>query len=101
VVWVSKADELSPYDIRSVDGDGQVIYIEVKSTRGSDPSEEFIITKAELDLARLQRDRYYIYRVTSTDTETPMITRAADPLGLVLDGKADLRLKNARMTIAL
>ena len=29
-----------------------------------------------------------------------MITRVADPLGLVLDGKADLHLKNARMTIA-
>jgi uncharacterized protein DUF3883 len=100
VVWVSRTDELSPYDIRSLNRHGQVIYIEVKSTRGSDPSEEFIITKAELDLARLHRDRYYIYRVTSTDTATPTITRAADPLGLVLDGKADLHLKNARMTIA-
>jgi hypothetical protein len=100
VVWVSKTDELSPYDIRSLDEHGQIIYIEVKSTRGSDPSEEFIISKAELDLARLHRSRYYIYRVTSTDTTAPTITRAADPLGLVLDGKADLHLKNARMTIA-
>lgn len=100
VVWVSKTDELSPYDIRSLDAHGQVIYIEVKSTRGSDPSEEFIISKAELDLARLHRSRYYIYRVTSTETATPVITRVADPLGLVLDGKADLHLKNARMTIA-
>ena len=30
------------------------------ATRGSDLGEEFIITKAELDLARLYRDRYYI-----------------------------------------
>ena len=35
VTWVSKTNETSPYDIRSLDEDGQVIYIEVKSTNGN------------------------------------------------------------------
>ena len=62
VTWVSKTNETSPYDIRSLDEDGQVIYIEVKSTKGTDPNGQFWISRAEVELARSKRGRYYIYR---------------------------------------
>jgi hypothetical protein len=101
VVWVSQTHELSPFDIKSIDENDQVIYIEVKSTKSDDPSEPFYISQAELDEAITKRERYYIYRVTSTDTASPKIKRISDPLALVAKGSARLLLVNARMTIAL
>jgi hypothetical protein len=79
VHWVSKADELSPYDMTSVDEDDQLIYIEVKSTKGTDPTEAFYISHAELIEAAYRRSRFYIYRVTDVDAAVPSITRWADP----------------------
>ena len=99
VVWISRTDELSPFDITSVDADDQRIYIEVKSTKGADPDEAFYISNAELIEATFQRSRYYIYRVTNVDTATPTITRAADPLRLVKEGKGSLLLAKAHMTL--
>ena len=99
VNWVSKTDELSPFDLMSVDEDGQLIYIEVKSTKGSDPSEAFYISHAELLEAVFRRSQYYIYRVTDVDTATPRILRKADPLGQIQNGRGRLLLANARMTL--
>jgi hypothetical protein len=100
VSWVSKTNETSPYDIRSLDDDGQVIYIEVKSTKVADPNAQFWISRAELELARSKRGRYYIYRVTDTDTEAPTIRRVPDPLGLVLEGKGRVMLSQARVELS-
>lgn len=101
VRWVSKTDELSPYDLSSVDEDDQLIYIEVKSTTGSDPIEPFYISHAELIEASFLRSRYYIYRVTDVDSATPRITRWADPLGLIKEGKGRLQLAKAQMALSL
>ena len=38
VHWISKTDEVFPYDLLIVDDDDQLIYIEVKATRYSDPT---------------------------------------------------------------
>ena len=92
VHWVSNTDELSPYDLMSVDGDNQVIYVEVKSTRDSDPTAPFYISHAELIEAMYRRSRYYVYRVTDVDSATPAITRWADPLALIKEGKGQLLL---------
>lgn len=100
-VWVSKTDELSSFDIKSVDEDDQLIYIEVKSTNSDDPSEPFYITRAELVEATFHRSRYYIYRVTNVDTAVPTVTRAADPMRLVREGKGQLLLNKAHMTLAI
>ena len=100
VTWVSKTNETSPYDIRSLDEDGQVIYIEVKSTKGTDPNGQFWISRAEVELARSKRGRYYIYRVTDTDTEAPTIRRVSDPLGLILEGKGRVMLSQARVELS-
>jgi hypothetical protein len=101
VHWVSKVDELSPYDMTSVDEDDQLIYIEVKSTKSADPTEAFYISHAELIEATYRRSRYYIYRVTDVDTAVPSITRWADPLGLIKEGKGRLLLAKAQMALTL
>ena len=101
VVWVSKTDELAPYDIKSIDEDDQVIYIEVKSTKGSDPSDPFYISHAELLEAIFYRDRYYIYRVTKVDSVAPEITRASDPLLRIKEGNGRLLLAKAHMALAM
>lgn len=101
VVWVSQQNPFAPYDIESVDADGQRIYIEVKSTTSADPTEAFPISKAELLTAMRERSRYYIYRVTSVSTATPSIFRYQDPAGLLASGKADAGLKDARMRLGI
>ncbi|MGJ9402875.1 sacsin N-terminal ATP-binding-like domain-containing protein [Arthrobacter sp. KK5.5] len=99
-IWVSETDELSPFDLKSIDADGQVIYIEVKSTKGSAPGAPFYISHSELVEASFHRERYYIYRVTSVDTASPQVTRLSDPLRLVKDGKGRLLLAKAHMELA-
>ncbi len=99
VRWVSKVNELSPYDMISVDEDDQLIYIEVKATKGTDPTDAFYISRGELIEATVRRSRYYIYRVTDVDAVVPTITRWADPLGLIKDGKGHLLLAKAQMTL--
>jgi hypothetical protein len=101
VHWVSKANELSPYDMTSIDDDDQLIYIEVKSTRSDDPTEAFYISQSELIEATFRRSRFYIYRVTNVDTAVPSITRWADPLGLIKEGKGRLLLAKAQMALTL
>ena len=50
----------------------------------------------------MQRSRrYYIYRVTDVDSTVPTITRWADPLGLIKEGKGRLLLANAQMVLSL
>lgn len=101
VHWVSRFDELSPYDMTSVDEDDQLIYIEAKSTKSADPTEAFYISHAELIEATYRRSRFYIYRVTDVDAAVPSITRWADPLGLIKEGKGRLLLAKAQMTLTL
>ena len=101
VHWVSKVDELSPYDMMSVDEDDQLIYIEVKSTKSADPTDAFYISHSELIEATYRRSRFYIYRVTDVDAAMPSITRWADPLGLIKEGKGRLLLANAQMALTL
>ena len=57
VRWISKTDELSPYDVMSVDEDDQLMYIEVKSTKGLDPADPFYISHGELIEAAYRRSR--------------------------------------------
>lgn len=100
VHWISKTDELSPYDLMSI-ADDQLIYMEVKSTKGGDPAQPFYISHAELIEASYRRSRYYIYRVADVDSAVPTITRWADPLRLVREGKGRLLLAMAQMALSL
>jgi hypothetical protein len=68
-----------PSNIRSLDDDGQVVFIEVRSTIESDPSDPFEISSAELELAARKGSRYWIYRVVDTGTASPRVVRFRDP----------------------
>lgn len=50
------------YDIQSFDGNGQKIYIEVKTTKGGKNST-FYITKTELERSKIEKDNFYLYRL--------------------------------------
>ena len=101
VTWESQVDELAPYDILSFDDDGQRIYIEVKATTASDPTEPFYISRAEIVEASVHGDRYFIYRVTDVNTAEPQITRWANPMRLVKNEQGQLLVANAQMELGL
>lgn len=50
------------YDIQSFDGNGQKIYIEVKTTKGGKNST-FYITRTELERSKIENDKFYLYRL--------------------------------------
>lgn len=97
VIWRSERHPYAPYDIESLDDEGQRIFIEVKATGSEDPGDPFEISEAELRCALREGDRYFVYRVTLAHTATPHITRYCDPLRLVRLGHAGLRLSGARL----
>jgi hypothetical protein len=73
----------------------------VKSTVGSDPSDPFYISGAELLEASFHGSRYYIYRVTDVDDQTPRITRWHNPIKLIKNGQGRLLLSTAQMKLGL
>ena len=83
VVWVSKNNPGSDFDILSVDNDGQNVWIEVKSTGGRDG--RFRWSKAEFDRARRHRKRYILCRVYESDSYTPSVKDFRDPVGLLVN----------------
>jgi len=100
VVWRSSERPFAPYDIESLDEDGQRIYIEVKATISSDPTDAFEISEAELQYALQKRSSYYIYRVTEAHTATPLVTRYNDPARRIREDRASISLKGARLSFA-
>jgi hypothetical protein len=98
VRWVSHERELAPYDIESLDDDGQQLYIEVKSTTSDDPHDAFEISEGELLFALRKRSQYCVYRVTEAHLAIPSITRFRDPIGRLNDDRARIRLSGARLT---
>ncbi|NNH08795.1 DUF3883 domain-containing protein [Cellulomonas fimi] len=97
VVWRSDAEQYAPYDIQSVDDDGVSIFIEVKSTTGSDPCAPFDISTAELTQSIRYGDKFRVYRVTDVRSSAPRITRYTNPVALVRAGLATLDVSKARM----
>lgn len=97
VIWRSKHHPFAPYDIESLDEDGQRIYIEVKATSASDPRAPFPISREELMHALRLRGRHYIYRVTNVYSASPDISRYRDPARLLAEGRADINLRDATM----
>lgn len=101
VYWRSRDDERAPIDILSFDKDGDRIYIEVKATSASDPSTPFDISRSELMEAGTYGERYFIYRITDTNTSTPRVTRWANPMKLIRENRGRLLLSGAQMELGL
>ena len=106
VVWQSQKNELSPYDIRSVDAGGMVFYIEVKSTAGSDEGAEFELSSGELEWALTHPENYSIYRVVDANSVCPRIFIYDDIVGRITrgyihiaPGSAKVRLPRSTSTV--
>ena len=97
VEWISDQKPGADHDIRSVNCNGEDLYIEVKSTTGKDG--RFQWSKNEFDLARSLRDRYVLYRVYEVDSKTPSMKSFRDPVGLLLQNalRLDVSSLNAEV----
>lgn len=92
VVWKSKSNPGASYDIKSVDDDGQDIWIEVKSTTGRDG--RFRWPKQEFELALQKRERYILWRVYEAHLNKPTAKPFRDPISILLENKMRLDISN-------
>lgn len=74
----SKLDDRLGYDIKSLDENGVLKYIEVKATRRTKGNANFIITDNER-LKAEKLDNYYIYVVFEAHTTRPKIWQIKEP----------------------
>lgn len=81
--WTSKENVCAGFDIMSFEIDGSQRFIEVKATSGH--GNKFAITRNEWRVARLKRDRYWIYLVTNVNAE-PAVVEFQDPLQMEAAG---------------
>lgn len=90
--WPSVADAqpLADHDIRTVDSDGQTVWVEVKASTGR--HGRFRWPRAEFRLALRARDRYMLFRVYEAHTVSPTIREIHDPVGRFQLGELDLDL---------
>lgn len=57
------------FDIQSFDSEGNKIFIEVKTTKGRKNST-FFVTRNELERSKIEKDKYYIYRLYNYNEKT-------------------------------
>jgi hypothetical protein len=89
VVWVSQTNPGADHDIRSIDKDGKTIWIEVKSTTGTDG--RFDWPQREFEKALRDRKQYVLWRVYEAHTEHPTAKPFRDPAGLL--ARSTIRLE--------
>ena len=94
VIWQARINPTSPYDILSVDEDGERLYLEVKSTTGTDG--RFKWEEPQLRLAIREREHYVLCRIYEVDTISPSMKLFRDPAGMISSG--ELRLKVRTLT---
>ena len=86
IMWTSRTDCTAGYDIRSFDEQGNQIYIEVKGTV-YETSEIFKLTGNELNRAKKEGDRYFIYHVKNANSEKPTLSILLNPFKLIAEKK--------------
>ena len=101
LVWVSRRDAYANHDIKSVhQGPGGLedIWIEVKSTIGTERTAEWSI--GEFQLAASLGDRYWLYWVSHADRAKPdMPVRYQNPVKLWQDGEMALDFRQLEITL--
>ena len=90
VIWVAAEAPFADHDIKSVDDDGEDLWVEVKSTSGRDG--RFSWPGAEFRLAVRARRRYLLYRIYEAGTMSPSWICVRDPIGLFETGGLRLDL---------
>ena len=97
VIWVSRDDPTADHDIRSVAEDGATLWIEVKSTSGSDGNFEW--PESEVARAMAERGHYVLCRVYRVDSKNPLIKPFHDPLSMIESGRMRLGLGSVRAQV--
>jgi Domain of unknown function (DUF3883) len=90
VVWAADITPGADHDIKSVDDDGEDLWIEVKSTTSRNGNFRWPV--AEFRLAVRARHRYVLYRVYEAATIAPSWSRIRDPIGSFDAGRIRLDL---------
>ncbi len=82
VVWVSQIDPYADHDIASVDGTGEPIFLEVKTTAGV--HGRFIWPRGEFIKALAERKSYVLWRVYEGRSTKPKAKAFVDPVSMLL-----------------
>ena len=97
VVWTSLSEPGADHDIRSVDTDGNIKWIEVKSTRGIDG--QFDWSRKEFEKAVRERERYELWRVYRAAEKAPVAKCFPNPAQLIGLSRIVLELGTMRANI--
>ena len=97
VIWTSRSDAGADHDIRSVTDGGGLLWIEVKSSTGTDGWIYW--PKREFEKARRERERYELWRVYESHTTHPMAKCFRDPISLLNRNALRLELGTLRAII--
>ena len=97
VIWVSRDDPTADHDIRSVAEDGATLWIEVKSTVGSEGNFDW--PESEVARAMAERGHYVLCRVYRVDSKNPLIKCFYDPLSMIESGQMRLGLGSVRAQV--
>ncbi|MGO7910669.1 DUF3883 domain-containing protein [Rhizobium ruizarguesonis] len=94
VVWTSKTDAGADHDIRSIGTDGKPLFIEVKSTTGTDGRFEW--PRREFEKALREGEHYELWRVYNVNTTKPVAKPFPNPVDLLGRGLLRLELSTLR-----
>jgi hypothetical protein len=94
VVWVAATDLGADHDIRSIGDDGELIWIEVKSTTGTDG--RFDWARREFEKALREGPRYQLWRIYNAASQTPEIKVFIDPVALIRSSRLRLEIGDLR-----
>lgn len=94
VFWTSKTDAGADHDIRSLGTDGKPLFIEVKSTTGTDGRFEW--PRREFEKALQEGEHYELWRIYNVNTTNPVAKPFPNPVDLLRRGLLRLELSTLR-----
>jgi hypothetical protein len=97
VIWTLQSDAGADHDIRCVGHGGQVRWIEVKSTVGTDGRFEW--SRNEFEKALREGERYELWRVYKAGSTSPIVKCFKDPVALLNSSRLVLELGSVRACI--
>jgi hypothetical protein len=97
VIWASRSDAGADHDIRSISDYGSPLWIEVKSTTGTDGLSYW--PKKEFEKALKERKQYELWRVYESHTTHPIAKCFQDPISLLNRNGLRLELGTLRAVI--
>jgi hypothetical protein len=90
VIWVSRTQPGADHDIRSIDKHGKPLWLEVKSSMGTDG--RFDWPQREFEKALRERDRYILWRVYQAHATHPVAKAFVNPAALLARSKLRVEL---------